>query len=132
MADKPGAGPRQLGRFVVAGALGFLVDVAVLYAALALGAGWAAGRLLSFLAAAGFTWRFNRRYTFTATDSPWREWWRYLASMTAGMLINFLVYSFVLSLAPPAWWGPAFAVGCGSAAGLVVNFTSAKLFVFKS
>jgi putative flippase GtrA len=123
---------RQLGSFAVAGALGFLVDVAVLYAALALGAGWAAGRVLSFLAAAGFTWRFNRRYTFAATDSPWREWWRYLASMTAGMLINFTIYSVVLSLIPAVWWSPAFAVGCGSAAGMVANFTSAKLFVFKS
>jgi putative flippase GtrA len=130
MPDRPRTGARQLGSFAIAGALGFLVDVGVLYAALALGAGWASG--LSFLAAAGFTWRFNRRYTFTATDSPWREWWRYLASMAAGMLINFLVYSFVLRLIPPAWWAPAFAVGCGSAAGLVANFASAKLFVFES
>jgi hypothetical protein len=68
--------------------IGFLVDVAVLYAALTLGANRVAGRLLSFLAAAGFTWRFNRCYTFTATDSPWREWWPYLASMAAGMLIK--------------------------------------------
>jgi putative flippase GtrA len=125
-------GSRQLGSFAVAGALGFLVDVAVLYGALALGAGWIAGRLLSFLAAAGFTWRFNRRFTFTPTDSPWREWWRYLASMALGMLINFIVYSAVLSLLPPAWWSPAFAVGCGSVAGLAVNFANAKLFVFKS
>jgi putative flippase GtrA len=132
MPDRPRTGARQLGSFAIAGALGFLVDVGVLYAALALGAGWASGRLLSFLAAAGFTWRFNRRYTFTATDSPWREWWRYLASMAAGMLINFLVYSVVLRLIPPAWWAPAFAVGCGSAAGLAANFASAKLFVFES
>jgi putative flippase GtrA len=127
-----GTGSRQLATFAIAGALGFLVDVAVLYGALALGAGWVAGRLLSFLAAAGFTWRFNRRYTFAATDSPWREWWRYLASMAAGMLINFSIYSVVLSLVPVAWWSPAFAVGCGSLGGMVANFTSAKLFVFKS
>jgi putative flippase GtrA len=125
-------GSRQLGTFVVAGALGFLVDVAVLYAALALSAGWAFGRLLSFIAAAGFTWRFNRRFTFTPTASPLREWWRYLASMTFGLLINFLVYSAVLPLLAAAWWGPAVAAGCGSAAGLVVNFANAKLFVFKS
>ena len=50
-------GSRQLASFLVAGALGFLVDVAVLYAALALGAGWILGRLLSFLAAASFTWQ---------------------------------------------------------------------------
>ena len=125
-------GARQLGRFAVAGALGFVVDVAVLYAAMALGAGWILGRMLSFLAAAGFTWAFNRRYTFAATDSPWREWCRYLASMAGGMLINFLVYSLALSLLPAAWWSPAFAVGCGSAVGMIANFASAKFFVFKS
>lgn len=122
----------QFGRFALAGALGFLVDVGVLYGALALGTGWIAGRLLSFLAAASFTWGFNRRYTFAATASPWREWWSYLASMAGGMLVNFLLYSLVLSLLPAAWWSPGLAVACGSAAGLVVNFISAKFFVFKS
>jgi putative flippase GtrA len=131
MARNP-AGARQIGRFAVAGALGFLVDIAVLYAGLALGAGWVVGRLLSFLAAASFTWGFNRRYTFTPTDSPWREWWRYLATMAGGMLINFLAYTAVLSLVPSTWWSPAFAAGCGSAVGMIVNFASAKLFVFKS
>lgn len=123
---------RQLGSFAVAGVLGFVVDVGVLYGAMALGAGWIAGRLLSFVAAAYSTWRFNRRFTFAATASPWREWWRYLASMTGGMLVNFLVYSLALSLLPAAWWAPGLAVACGSVAGMAVNFVSAKLFVFKS
>ncbi|MFK3739107.1 GtrA family protein [Massilia sp. TN1-12] len=123
---------RQLGSFAVAGVLGFVVDVGVLYCAMALGAGWIAGRLLSFVAAAYSTWRFNRRFTFAATASPWREWWRYLASMTGGMLVNFLVYSLALSLLPAAWWAPGLAVACGSVAGMAVNFVSAKLFVFKS
>lgn len=123
---------QQFIRFAVAGALGFLVDVAVLYGAMALGAGWVAGRLLSFLAAATFTWRFNRRYTFAATDSPWREWLMYLASMAGGMVVNFLAYSVVLALLPAAWWVPGLAVACGSVAGMGVNFISAKFFVFKS
>lgn len=123
---------RQFGRFAVAGALGFLVDVAVLYGALALGAGWVGGRLLSFLAATTLTWRLNRRHTFTATASPWREWLRYLASMAGGMLVNFLAYSALLAILPSAWWAPGLAVACGSAAGLGVNFASAKFFVFKS
>lgn len=122
----------EFGRFVVAGAFGMLVDMAVLYAALALGAGWLAGRLLSFLAAASFTWAANRRYTFTATASPWREWVRFIAAMAGGMVVNFLVYALVLSLLPGAWWTPGAAVACGSAAGLVVNFVSAKFLVFRS
>jgi putative flippase GtrA len=130
MTDTGAAG--QFVRFAAIGALGFVVDVAVLYGALALGAGWIVGRALSFLAAASFTWAVNRRYTFAATASRWREWGRYLASMAAGMLVNFLVYALVLWLLPAAWWTPGLAVACGSAAGLGVNFVSAKLFVFKS
>lgn len=122
----------QFGRFLVAGAFGMLVDMIVLYAALALGAGWIAGRVLSFLAAASFTWAANRRYTFVATASPWREWARYLASMAGGMAVNFLFYGLALSRLPDVWWAPAAAVACGSAAGLAVNFASAKFLVFKS
>lgn len=125
-------GAGQFARFALIGALGFVVDVAVLYGALALGAGTVAGRLLSFLAAASFTWAVNRRYTFAATASLWREWARYLASMAGGMLVNLLTYAFVLWLLPAAWWTPGLAVACGSAAGLGVNFISAKLFVFRS
>jgi len=122
----------QFGTFAVIGALGFLVDVAVLYGALALGAGWVGGRLLSFLAAASFTWAANRRHTFAATASPWREWSRYMVSMAGGMLVNFLVYSVALVVLPAAWWAPGCAVACGSVAGLAVNFVSAKRFVFKN
>lgn len=124
---------RQFGSFVAIGAIGFVVDVVVLYGALALGAGPLLGRVFSFLAAASCTWLFNRRYTFTATASPWREWSRYLGAMLAGMVVNFACYSLVLFLMPgAAWWYPALAVVCGSAAGLLVNFANAKLFVYKS
>lgn len=131
MADgAPPAG--QFGRFALTGGAGFFVDLAVLYGALAVGAGPIGGRLLSFLAAASFTWAVNRRYTFTATASPRRELARYLLSMAGGMLVNFLVYSLVLWLLPPSWWAPACAVACGSAVGLGVNFASARYFVFNS
>jgi putative flippase GtrA len=120
----------QFARFAVGGALGFLVDVAVLYLALAAGAGLVGGRVLSFLAAVGFTWTFNRRYTFAGSRSAWREWWRYLLAMSAGMLVNFVAYRLALELLPIAWWRPALAVACGSAAGLLVNFAGARLFVF--
>lgn len=124
---------RQFGSFVVAGAIGFVVDVAVLYGALAIGIGPLLGRVFSFLAAVTCTWLFNRRYTFAATASPWREWWRYLSVMLAGMVVNFACYSLVLFLMPGEWWWrPALAVMAGSAAGLLVNFVNAKLFVYKS
>jgi len=122
----------QLLRFAVIGALGLLADVAVLYGALALGAGPYAGRALSFVAAVLVTWRLNRRYTFAPTGSPWTEWWRYLGAMSGGALLNLAAYTLALWLLPAAPWVPAAAVALGSLAGMALNFVSAKFLVFKS
>lgn len=124
----------QMLRFGVAGVLGLLVDVAVLYLMLALGLGWYAGRLLSFLAAVWTTWQFNRRYTFSGAapaQSLWQEWWRYLAAMLGGGVVNYGGYLLVLQLCRPAPWLPLLAVCAGSVVGMVVNFLSAKFLVFK-
>jgi putative flippase GtrA len=122
----------QFLRFAVTGVIGLGADVAVLYAALALGAGPYAGRALSFLAAVCVTWRINRRYTFTSSGSQWSEWWRYLGAMSGGALLNLGAYTLALWLLPPAAWAPALGVAIGSLAGMVLNFLSAKFFVFKS
>ncbi|WP_295999825.1 GtrA family protein [Rugamonas sp.] len=122
----------QLLRFGITGVVGLAADVAVLYAALALGAGPYAGRLLSFLAAVCVTWRINRRYTFTPSGSQWTEWWRYLAAMTGGAVLNLGAYTLTLALLPPAPWLPALGVAVGSLSGMLLNFIGAKWFVFKS
>ena len=119
---------RQLFGFALAGILGLLVDIAVLYAMLALGAGLYAGRIVSFLAAVAMTWVVNRHFTFAAPASPWR----YLAAMSGGALVNLAAYSLSLQLLPQQPWLPGAAVALGSLAGLSVNFVSAKFFVFKS
>ncbi|WP_373378874.1 GtrA family protein [Cupriavidus nantongensis] len=124
---------RQLIGFLIAGAIGFGVDAGVLYASLALGAGYYTGRLLSFLAAAFVTWRINRRFTFPTRNAepPWREWLRYLSAMSAGGAINLLVYSIAVNHLAPAPWRPLLAVALGTGCGLVFNFLSAKLWVFR-
>jgi len=128
----------QLLRFAVSGVVGVLVDVAVLYCALALGSGPYLGRAASFLAAVLATWHINRRYTFAAATgsgpsaSLWRQWWRYLAAMSGGALLNLAAYTLVLALLPPAPWLPALGVAVGSLAGMALNFAAAKFFVFKS
>ncbi|MRW86868.1 GtrA family protein [Pseudoduganella sp. FT26W] len=122
----------QLFRFAVTGVIGLGADVLVLYGAMALGCGPYPGRLLSFLAAVCVTWRINRRYTFTSTGSQWREWWRYLAAMSGGALLNLAAYSLTLWLMPAAVWLPALGVAIGSLSGMLANFFSAKFLVFKS
>ncbi|MGH8328291.1 MAG: GtrA family protein, partial [Steroidobacteraceae bacterium] len=60
----------QFVRFGLVGVCGFVVDVTVLYLALALlGVGPYVGRGISYLAAASFTWYLNRRITFADRKS---------------------------------------------------------------
>jgi putative flippase GtrA len=123
---------RQLLRFAVSGVIGAAADVSTLYLALAAGCGPYAGRLLSFLVAVFVTWRINRRYTFTPSASPWAEWWRYLGAMSGGAVLNLSAYTLTMWLLPPAVWLPALGVAVGSLSGMLLNFISAKFFVFKS
>ncbi len=123
----------QFARFAVAGAIGFVVDALVLYLASAAGAGWYAGRAISFLCAVFVTWQFNRRFTFTGDKpgSPWAEWWRYLSAMALGGAVNLGAYAATLALAPASTWTPLAGVAIGSIAGMLVNFATSKAWVFK-
>ncbi|WPB56349.1 GtrA family protein [Xylophilus sp. GOD-11R] len=118
---------QQILRFALVGAAGFLVDAAVLYA-VADRAGWYAGRLLSFWAAASLTWLLNRRFTFASARGPAAaEYGRYLLAMLGGAAVNYAVY--VAMLQSPL--APIFAVAAGSIAGMAVNYTSARKLVFR-
>jgi putative flippase GtrA len=124
---------RELLRFVIAGVLGFVVDAGVLYIALAAGLGYFAGRAVSFLCAVWATWQINRRYTFVSdrSESAWVEWWRYLAAMSAGGGVNYGAYSATVLTLKGLPFLPIVAVAAGSLAGMVVNFATAKLWVFR-
>ncbi|WP_431125907.1 GtrA family protein [Variovorax paradoxus] len=122
---------RQFLSFAVVGAIGFVVDVAVLYLMAPL-LGWYGARVLSFLAAATATWALNRRYTFRRSEaSVLREYLGYLVTMLGGAVVNYGAYVLVLH-----WftgpWAPAAGVALGSCAGLIVNFLSARYLVFRA
>jgi putative flippase GtrA len=122
---------RQFLSFAVVGAIGFVVDVAVLYLVAPL-LGWYGARVLSFLAAATATWALNRRYTFRRSDaSVLREYLGYLVTMLGGAVVNYGAYVLVLHWATGPW-APAAGVALGSCAGLVVNFLSARYLVFRA
>lgn len=127
----------QLFRFAIVGIAGLLVDLLVLYAALAAGAGWYGGRALSFVCAVLVTWQINRRFTFQAARSDtsrWREWWRYFVAMSGGGALNYATYSLLVYL-QPAFLTPRslalVSVCAGSVAGMGANFIGARYFVFK-
>lgn len=123
---------REFLRFAVVGLLGLAVDVAVLYCAMTAGLGWLAGRALSFSCAVWVTWQCNRRYTFArrAGVTAWQEWWRYVSAMLVGGATNYGVYGMMMVLLPRSPLLPFAAVAAGSAAGMMVNFLSARYFVF--
>lgn len=122
----------QLARFAGVGAVGFVVDVLVLYGLLWASLGYLVGRLGSFLCAVWVTWRLNRRYTFRARSrqSRFREWLDYLFASLGGGAVNLGTYTLVMDAFPHHFVLPLIAVGLGSLAGLIVNFTLARFWVY--
>ena len=123
-----------LGKFAIVGAIGFFVDVSVLYIALFIGFDPYSGRLLSFLVAATFTWICNRNWTFSdrARGNRFSQWLKYLAANSIGAAVNLSVYGIIMWWLPASGIWPAFATGLGSIAGLAFNYTSSHHLVFKT
>ncbi len=127
--------------FCAVGAGGFVVDAGVLALALNLVHLDAySGRVISYLAAATFTWLLNRRFTFASRSRRLvMEWARYVLTGAVGGLTNFAAYSAVVALVNHAngathlvvSLAPYIGVAVGSAIGLLVNFTLARKIVFQ-
>ena len=115
---------------------GYVVDIIVLYCAMALGLGARWGRVLSFLCAVLVTWILNRRFTFYReghncnTNSMIRELLRYVCAMLVGGFFNLLIYDWIMQTWPMYSAIAAIAVAAGSFAGMLVNFGTSKWLVF--
>ncbi len=128
-------GTKQFLRFGVVGVGGLIVDTAVLYAVVyGLGFGLYVGRVVSYLAAATFTWAMNRRFTFTQTDPApaFVQWLKFLAANAIGAVVNYATYAALITWLPLAKDYPVLGVAAGSIAGLSFNFTASKRWVFKT
>jgi len=124
----------QFVRFSLVGVAGLVVDTAVLYGALALGAGLYSGRVVSYVAAASATWALNRRFTFSGHEdgsSRLAQWAKFLAANSLGGLVNYSVYAALVATSSKVASMPVIAVCAGSLAGLVVNYTLSRKFVFR-
>jgi len=132
--------------FGVSGVLALGVDVGVL--ALAQGTlGHYGGRVLSFWAAATFTWGFNRWVTFggaraqaradaqggqpelTPMPRPmpiWREYLSYCGSMAVGGALNYGAYAAAVASLPLVHAHPSLGVALGSLVGMGFNFLAAR------
>ncbi|HSD17978.1 MAG TPA: GtrA family protein [Thermomonas sp.] len=124
---------RQFVRFSLVGGFAFLVDAAMLQAAVSLGLDPYAGRILSYLCAVTTTWWLNRTYTFTlrADTSRLHEWARYAISQLGGGSVNYAIYAALVFGVPLVARHPVLGVAAGSIGGLVVNFLLARRYVFR-
>jgi putative flippase GtrA len=126
---------RQFVSFSAIGAAAFVVDAAILTILVrTTGVGLYAGRAISFLCAATFTWSLNRIFTFpgAAYSSRIQQWMRFLGANAIGALANLGVYAWLVATFGFAARQPAYAVAAGSLSGLAFNFSLSKIFVFKS
>ena len=122
-------------RFAIAGAVGFLVDAAVLQCLI-----WIAhldlftGRVFSFLSAVTVTWILNRHATFLAGKRSalalLYEWVRYLVASMSGGFANYGAYAGCIIFFNTIRNHPVLAVGIGSVAGMTVNYFAYMHFVF--
>lgn len=125
-------------RFGVVGVVGFLVDVAVLKAGLALGLGPWFGRVVSYVAAASATFALNRVWTFRdrhagiegSANRVGRQWVVFLVVNLVGFAFNFGTYAALLATSPLVARHPELGVVAGSLAGMTGNFLLSRRFVF--
>src|SRR5690554_5699251 len=124
---------RQILFFAVAGVIGLLVDIAVLYAVRdAIGPFY--GRAMSFLAAVLATWLVNRAFTFRGRSSGLsrkREFTAYLTLMLAGGAVNYAAYSALVLGSATVRHHLFLGVAAGSLAGMAVNFLTSKYLLFR-
>jgi putative flippase GtrA len=124
----------QLLRFACVGVISYAVDAGTLTAVLSVApAAFYLGRLLSYLTAASVGWLLNRHLTFQRGDgSPWRQWARFLLGNLSGGIVNYAVYAALIEFVPLCRSYPPVAIAAGSIAGLGLNFTVSRRFVFHS
>jgi len=114
--------------FGIVGAIGFIVDVTVLYSFI-----YIFGLVFSYLFAATATWYLNRNITFieSISSNPFKEWVYFLIANSIGGVINFAVYTMVILYIPDTIFSPFIGVALGSISGMVFNFFISKTFIFK-
>lgn len=119
--------------FALAGVVGFLVDAGLLLVVGSL-LGPFGGRLVSFAAAVATTWLINRNFAFAdraAVDGKVGEFLRYFLAMLPGAVVNWLVYSLIVSIGADNPTVLILAVAMGSLAGMAANLTAANGLVFR-
>ncbi|MFD1384895.1 GtrA family protein [Rhodanobacter aciditrophus] len=130
---------RQFLQFGSVGALGFIVDASVLWI-LSHWLPYEVARALSFWAAVTSNWWFNRIFTFKEARRDERahhQWGRFFCASLIGFIPNWGLFVLLME------WGsqlsisnwpiyPYAALIPGILAGMIINFSLSKIWVFKA
>ncbi len=122
-------------RFFVVGAIGFVIDAAILH--LLAGPGHVnpfAGQAIAFPIAVIATWLLNRIWTFRGaeTSGKVRQAAVYFGVQCAGFAANYIVYSAALIAFPVLERWLILPLAMGAALGLCVTFLGAKHLAFRA
>jgi len=133
--DEPLELHKSFALFVLAAAVGFVVDAGVVtFLVRELGWGPWEGRVVSFPLAVTSTWLLNRRYAFrsAARGDQRVEYAAYWAIQLAGAAVNFGIFGLCLHLAPVLAEWPFVPVAIGGFAAMLFNFTVARSTVYRA
>lgn len=124
---------REFFFFGISGIIGFSVDTTVLYL---LYGDWGPfiSRGCSFFVAVLITWLFNRTITFKKKCSGMgllNEFFSYLLLMLCGGVVNYGLYSWLITSYRLVLENPIIGIAVGSIAGMIVNLATSKLILFR-
>ena len=118
-------------QFAVVGASGVLVNLAVLTAALWLGAPPALAVAAGIAVSVVSNFLMNRRFTFSyaRSENAWRQFAGFLGASAAGMAVNYATTMFIAArfVTLPL----QVAALCGIASGMLLNYTINQFIVFR-
>lgn len=125
----------RIRNFLISGGFGFIVDSGIL---LLMSELWLfspfISRSASLPASIITTWLFNRHLTFKDrnSDNILKEFSKYLASSSFGLMINIGTYLFLVNFVDFFYEYPLIALAIGVGISMVFNFLSYYHFVFNN
>ena len=125
------AAVRQFLRFGVVGVAGFIIDTATVYG-LRNSLGLYGAGIAAYVVAATGNWLLNRVWTFRGQGPgpAHRQWVRFMLANLIGFVLNRGTYAILITYVTAAAAQPAIATAAGAVAGMFVNFSLSRRFVF--
>jgi putative flippase GtrA len=118
-------------RFLLVGSAAFVADVVYTKVLLLFAVPIVPLRVSSFLTFSALVWYANRTYSFKVNTPPtFREYFKFMASVSVGGAVNIAVSSYVLHSYTTLPFFTTLAVAAGVASGMVFNFIAMRYVVW--